>query len=297
MSSQQLQNEVFDKLTAIPENRQCFECRSPSFQWASVNNGIFLCLACSGVHRGFGVNVSFIRSIDMDHFTQKQLNLMLQGGNKKLWDFFESYNIPKDSPIDFKYKTKAGIYYRELLKSIVEGEQSPDKPSLEEGLEIISFQNPNFLNDMSQNKGITSQNHQSNNNKNDDTLDQVKSVLTGALTKVTEVGKTVYEKTAEISKNVYQKGNEKLKDEQFQQDVNNFKEKSKETIIKNYKTIKQGFFQVLGFFQNQIDNLDQGKQQNKNKQEQEQEQKEFGQQKEQQKWQLQQEWIQQDYKN
>lgn len=46
---------------------------------------------------------------------------MLQGGNQKLKDFFENYNIPKESPIDFKFKTKAGIYYREKLKCIVEG--------------------------------------------------------------------------------------------------------------------------------------------------------------------------------
>ena len=35
-------------------------------QWASINNAIYLCLNCAGEHRGYGVNVSFIRSITID---------------------------------------------------------------------------------------------------------------------------------------------------------------------------------------------------------------------------------------
>jgi hypothetical protein len=42
--------------------------------------------------------------------------MMKNGGNAKLRAFFESYNIPKDSPVDFKFKTKAGFYYREMVE-------------------------------------------------------------------------------------------------------------------------------------------------------------------------------------
>ena len=48
---------------------------------------------------------------------------MKLGGNKRLREFFDEYKIPKDAPIDFKYKTKAAVYYREtvniLLKTII----------------------------------------------------------------------------------------------------------------------------------------------------------------------------------
>ncbi len=40
---------------------------------------------------------------------------MRNGGNARLREFFENYNIPKDGPIDFKYRTKAGQYYREMV--------------------------------------------------------------------------------------------------------------------------------------------------------------------------------------
>mgnify|MGYP001559659965 CR=1 FL=1 len=65
-------------------------------------------------------------------------------GNKKLKDFFFQYNIGSNSPIDFKYKTKAGQYYRDMLKALVEGVEIPEPPTLEEGLELLDYRNPNF---------------------------------------------------------------------------------------------------------------------------------------------------------
>jgi hypothetical protein len=41
--------------------------------------------------------------------------MMKHGGNTKLKEFFQKYNIPSDGPLEFKYKTRAAYYYREMV--------------------------------------------------------------------------------------------------------------------------------------------------------------------------------------
>lgn len=53
--------------------QRCVDCLQPRPQWASVSYGVFMCLECSGVHRSLGVHLSFVRSVQMDSWTAKQL--------------------------------------------------------------------------------------------------------------------------------------------------------------------------------------------------------------------------------
>lgn len=106
-------------------------------QWVSINNGVYVCYNCSGVHRGFGVQYSFIRSLSMDAISDKQRKILSHGGNKRFAEFMEMYGLGS-APASVKYKTKAAEFYRGMLKAMTEGTTySQPMPDDEEGREVL----------------------------------------------------------------------------------------------------------------------------------------------------------------
>ncbi|KAL6305797.1 ArfGap-domain-containing protein [Sparassis latifolia] len=117
------------------DNKKCIDCSSPNPQWASLSFAVFLCLQCAGVHRGFGVHVSFVRSVSMDTWQEDQIKRMQLGGNAPFREFMKSYPAGQGgykegmSPYDTYHCWAASQYRTKLDADLAGNPWSPSAPT------------------------------------------------------------------------------------------------------------------------------------------------------------------------
>ena len=80
-----------------------------------------MCLECSAVHRAMGVHMTFVRSVDLDEWTQSQIDAMRLGGNGSARSYFRQMGC-SDLGGSKKYKSKAAKSYRAELDKLVQAE-------------------------------------------------------------------------------------------------------------------------------------------------------------------------------
>ncbi|MBA0869462.1 hypothetical protein Goshw_028244 [Gossypium schwendimanii] len=77
------------------DNRICADCGAPDPKWASANIGVFICLKCCGVHRSLGARISKVLSVQLDDWSDEDIDAMIEvGGNSSANAIYEAY-IPE----------------------------------------------------------------------------------------------------------------------------------------------------------------------------------------------------------
>ena len=107
-------------IDSLIENNICSDCGAVNPNWLSINWLTLLCVDCSGIHRSLGVQISKIRSLELDNINidyiyllflikQTDINQILEEKLNEIGDLKPIYNDSRENKEKFiinKYKNK-----------------------------------------------------------------------------------------------------------------------------------------------------------------------------------------------
>lgn len=91
------------QLLLLEENKYCADCNAEQPSWVSTQNGVFICLKCSGVHRSIGVEYSFVQSTTLDYWNDENIEEFKKKGptlkaNTTILEYHVPVNYSKPHP-------------------------------------------------------------------------------------------------------------------------------------------------------------------------------------------------------
>lgn len=137
-----------------PDNKLCFDCGISIFKlgsisptMSSVNNGVLLCAKCGELHKSFSDNISYVKSLTDETWSDEEVMFLQVAGNKRFFNLMTEYRIPQGKNIDYKYSVIAADYHRKLVKNLIIFQifaelndlASPMKPEIHIGQKLISL--------------------------------------------------------------------------------------------------------------------------------------------------------------
>ncbi|ERF72829.1 hypothetical protein EPUS_04264 [Endocarpon pusillum Z07020] len=123
--------QTIKNLLKLEGNKVCADCKKNKHpRWASWNIGVFICIRCSGIHRGMGTHISRVKSVELDAWTDEQLQSVLRWGNSRANKYWEAKlaagHMPSEAKIENFIRTKY-----ESKRWVMEGPM-PDPSVLDE---------------------------------------------------------------------------------------------------------------------------------------------------------------------
>ena len=180
-----LADEDLIPIVQIESNQNCNDCGKINPHWCSITNAVLLCPSCARNHKKFNINISKIKSLEVDDWSKEEIYRLKIGGNERFTKLIKSYNIPltKDNK-EYKYYTKAAQYYREILSEELKNNDTKNikKPTLKEGIEILyqddylslfNKNQSNYINLQSEKNDDKTQNNQEKKNWMDKIIDKL----------------------------------------------------------------------------------------------------------------------------
>ncbi|KAI5478375.1 hypothetical protein MNV49_005226 [Pseudohyphozyma bogoriensis] len=122
--------EILKAMLKRPENKLCADCKRNDPRWASTNLGCFMCIRCSGIHRGMGVHITRIKSVDLDTWSPEQIENVQRWGNARANAYWEAHLKPGHMPPEHKMESFIRSKY-ETKRWAMEGPM-PEPETLDE---------------------------------------------------------------------------------------------------------------------------------------------------------------------